>query len=161
VLRSKSLAKLLPMTCAAAGLFAAAAFADVAPQDVMIVDESEIPQALTDVAGDAVNGRVIAISRKKGNCLACHQMPVEEQLFHGEVGPALWGVGNNYNAAELRLRVVNYKTLNEDVLMPSFYVNSDDMHRVIKKFKGKTILSAQEVEDVIAYLLTLTEDQPE
>ncbi|MDA9009007.1 sulfur oxidation c-type cytochrome SoxX, partial [Alphaproteobacteria bacterium] len=116
---------------------------------------------LTDVAGDPVNGRKIAINRKQGNCLACHQMPVPEQSFHGEVAPTLWGVGNNYSAAELRLRVVDYKTLNEDVLMPSFYVNSDKMHRVIKKFQGKTILSAQEVEDVIAYLQTLTEDQPE
>jgi sulfur-oxidizing protein SoxX len=152
---------LLPLTCAAVGLYTAVAAADVAPEDVVIVDESEIPQALTDVAGDPVNGRAISINRKKGNCLACHQMPVPEQSFHGEVGPSLWGVGNIYSAAELRLRVVNYKALNEDVIMPAFYVNSDKLHRVIKKFQGKTILSAQEVEDVVAYLLTLTEDQPE
>jgi len=161
VLKQKSLAKLLPLTVAAAGFFATAAVADVAPSDVVIVDDNEIPQALTDTAGDAAKGRELAVNRKKGNCLACHVMPIDEHGFHGEVGPSLWGVGGNYSAAELRLRVVNYKVLNEDVIMPAFYVNSNKMHRVLKKFEDKTLLSAQEVEDIVAYLQTLTEEQPD
>ena len=95
-----------------------------------------------------------SINRKKGNCLACHQMPIPEQPFHGNIGPELVDVGANYSAGELRLRLVNSKVINEDTIMPAFYRN-DGYNRVLKKFKGKTILSAQEVEDIIAYLLTL------
>lgn len=117
-----------------------------------VVDDT-IPASLTGKAGDAANGKKIAINRKKGNCLACHAMPIPEQQFHGKTGPALDGIGSNQNAAELRMRMVDSKVINEDTMMPSFYKN--DQYRVLKKFQGKTILSAQEVEDVIAYLLTI------
>ena len=100
-------------------------------------------------------GRKIAINSKKGNCLACHVISeVKEQPFHGKIGPPLDGVASRYSAAEIRLRVVNPKVVNEDTIMPAFYRN-DGFVRVLKKFKGKTVLSAQEVEDVIAYMATL------
>lgn len=117
-----------------------------------IVDGT-IPASLTGKAGDAANGKKIAINRKKGNCLACHEMPIPEQQFHGKTGPALDGIGSNQNAAELRMRLVDSKVISADTMMPSFYKN--DQYRVLKKFQGKTILSAQEVEDVVAYLLTI------
>ena len=115
-----------------------------------------IPESLTGKPGDPAKGRQVAINRKLGNCLACHKMPIPEQQFHGEVGPDLNGVGSRYKVGELRLRVVNSKILNEGTIMPAFY-RSDGYHRVLKNFKGKTIISAQEVEDVIAYLVTLKE----
>lgn len=113
-----------------------------------------ISKSLTDKAGDAKNGRKLAINRKKGNCLACHAMPIPEQQFHGEVGPALNGVASRYSVAEMRLRIVDPKVLNEDTIMPAFYKDSG-FHRVHKKFKGKSVLAAQEVEDILAYLTTL------
>ena len=113
-----------------------------------------IPKLLTGKAGDAKKGRKTAIHRKKGNCLACHTMPAPEQADHGNIGPDLKGVGGRYNIAELRLRLVSAKVLNPDTIMPSFY-QSSGFHRVQKKWKGKTIISAQDVEDILAYLVTL------
>lgn len=106
---------------------------------------------LTDVKGDPAAGREIV--RKKGLCLSCHQMPIPEDADHGDVGPPLEGVGSRMQPAELRMRVVDAKIINPDTSMPSFY--KKDLHRVAKKFEGQTILTAQEVEDVVAYLATL------
>jgi len=119
-----------------------------------VVDDVSIPKSLTGEPGDAVRGREVAIDRKKGNCLACHKLPVPEQPFHGETGPDLAGIGGARSEGELRLRVVNPKVLNPDTMMPAFY-RTEGLHRVMKDFDGKTILSAQEVEDVVAYLMTL------
>ena len=80
---------------------------------------------------------------------------LDEEQFHGEVGPPLDGVGDVYSAAELRARIVNPKTDLPDTIMPSFYHLGGN--RVAEQFAGKTILTAQEVEDVVAYLLTLKE----
>ncbi len=117
-----------------------------------IVD-STIPASLTGKSGDPAKGRKLAINRKKGNCLACHIMPVPEQQFHGEIGPDLSGVASYLSEAEMRMRVVDPKVVNPDTIMPSFLKEAKT--RVLKKFKGKTILKAQEVEDIIAYLKTL------
>ena len=119
-----------------------------------VVDNESIPQSLTGKPGDPANGRKVAINRKQGNCLACHKMPIPEQQFHGEVGPDLSAVANSYSEGELRLRVVNPKIVNPDTFMPAFY-RPYGLHRVAKNFQGKTILTAQQVEDVIAYLQTL------
>ena len=117
-----------------------------------IVDET-IPVSLTGKSGDAANGRKIVIHRKKGNCLACHVMPIPEQQFHGKTGPDLNGAGGRFDEATLRMRLVDSKVIHANTMMPSFYKTGQ--HRVLKKFQGKTILSAQEVEDVVAYLMTL------
>jgi sulfur-oxidizing protein SoxX len=126
----------------------------VPPEAVKIVD-SEITESLTGTPGDPVNGKAVFTGRKAGNCLACHALEALAQThqFHGEVGPPLDGVGDTYTEAELRARVVNPKVDLPDTIMPSFYHVGGN--RVAKKFQGKTILSAQEVEDVVAYLLTL------
>ena len=119
-----------------------------------IVDEG-VPKAFTAEAGDADRGKKIYANRKKGNCLACHvTADLKDMPFHGLIGPPMDGVASRYSAAELRLRIANPKVLNEDTIMPAFYRN-DGFTRVLKKFKGKTVLSAQEVEDVIAYLMTM------
>lgn len=118
------------------------------------IKDDSIAASLTGKAGDPVNGRKVAIHRKKGNCLACHVMPAPEEQFHGKVAPDLTGVGSRYSEGRLRLQIVNPKVINDDTIMPAFY-RTDGMHRVMKKFDGKTIISAQEVEDVVAYLMTL------
>lgn len=108
--------------------------------------------ALTDRPGDPVNGRTLA--RTKGLCLACHTMPIPEEPDHGDVAPDLAGVGSRWQPAELRMRIVDPKVLNADTIMPSFY-KKEGLHRVAKNWEGQTILSAQEVEDMVAYLSML------
>lgn len=122
-----------------------------------VVDEG-VPKAFTAEAGNADRGKKIYANRKKGNCLACHvTSDLKDMPFHGEIGPPMDGVASRYSAAELRLRIANPKVLNDDTIMPAFYRN-DGFTRVLKKFQGKTVLSAQEVEDVIAYLMTMKDE---
>lgn len=122
-----------------------------------IVDETRIPEPLTGKPGDPDRGRETFINRKLGNCLGCHAVTaLEAEPFHGEVGPPLDGVADRYEEGELRLQVVNAKIVNPDTIMPGFYVNKG-LHRVAGDFQGKTILTAEEVEDIVAYLMTLKE----
>ncbi|MEM1419222.1 MAG: sulfur oxidation c-type cytochrome SoxX [Pseudomonadota bacterium] len=149
----------MALGAAVAALTVATALAGtVGPGDVEIVDDSAIPASLTGVAGDPVAGKDVFTGRKLGNCLACHQVSslMDEQQFHGEVAPPLDGVADRYSEGELRLQVVNSKVINEDTLMPAFY-RVEGLNRVNEKFEGKTILTAQQVEDVVAYLQTLKE----
>ncbi len=126
-----------------------------------IVNDNSIPASLTGTAGDAKAGRAIMINRKLGNCLACHSVSdMSEQQFHGKIGPLLDGVADRYSEGELRMLVVNSKQVNPDTFMPAFY-RTEGLHMVLKKFEGKTILSAQQVEDVVAYLATRKEPASE
>ena len=126
----------------------------IAPMKVSF-DEGAVEQSLTGTAGDPVNGRKVFANRKQGNCLACHMnADMPEESFHGEVGPMMDGVGDRWTAAELRGIVSNSKMMFEGTIMPAFYIDSG-YERPLDDFAGKSILTAQQVEDVVAYLLTL------
>lgn len=118
------------------------------------VNNFAIEAPLVDTPGDAVKGRKIAIQRNKGNCLTCHKMPIPEEADHGNTSPDLKGVASRWTEAQLRLRVVDSKQFNPITMMPAFY-KTEGLNRVRKKFVGKPILTAQEVEHVVAYLMTL------
>lgn len=134
----------------------AVVFAETAPSDVKF-EEGEVAMSLTGVAGDPAKGRDVAMNRKLGNCLACHMNEdMADQSFHGEVGPPLDGAADRWTEAQLRGIVTNSKMMFEDTIMPSFY-RVAGFNRTLDKFEGKTILDAQQVEDVVAYLLTLKE----
>lgn len=119
------------------------------------IEDYQIKKTLCGLKGNVKRGRKLVIERNKGNCLACHKMPIPEQDFHGELGPDLSGVGARYPAGMLRLQIVDEKKINPATIMPGFYVKPDTLHNVAEKFNGKTPLNAQEVEDIVAYLLTL------
>ncbi len=120
-----------------------------------IVDEQAIPQSLTGKPGDPDKGRKVFINRKLGNCLACHQVSaLADEPYHGNVGPSLDGVASRLSEGEMRLRIVDPKVVNPDTIMPAFF-RSTGLHDVLKKFQGKTILTAEQVEDVVAFLKTL------
>lgn len=152
--------KALPAALAGLALMTAsvATAGTVAPDSVPIED-MELKQSLTGTAGDALAGREAFADRKKGNCLACHaNTDLNEQLFHGEVGPVLDGVGDRWDEAQLRAIVVNSKDVfGEQTIMPGFYTMKVGIN-VAEDNQGQTILTAQEVEDVVAYLLTLKEN---
>jgi sulfur-oxidizing protein SoxX len=113
-----------------------------------------IPEPLTDQPGDPERGRRIVLDREGGDCTICHAMPLPQRQFHGTVGPPLDGIGSRSTAAELRLRIVDPKLINPQTMMPAYY-KVDGLHRVLDRYHGRPILSAQEVEDIVAYLLTL------
>ena len=146
------------LTLAAAALCAGittAAAKDIPPGDVKIVD-GKLAEAVSDTAPSAADGRKFFADRKLGNCLACHaNSDLSEQQFHGEVGPTLDGAGARWTPEELRAIVVNSKAVfGEQTVMPGFYsleVGKD----VAEKFQGKTILTAEQVESIVAYLATL------
>lgn len=129
----------------------------IAAEKMMVkytIKDDAIAKSLTGKPGDPKNGRKLAINRKLGNCLACHVMPIPEQTFHGLVGPDLNGVASRRSAGEIRLLIVNPKIVNPGTIMPAFY-RTEGFHRVMKKFQGKTMLSAEQVEDLVAYTMTL------
>ena len=141
---------------AVSALCATSAFAEIASGDVSFKDGA-VAVSLTGVPGDAASGRDTFKNRKLGNCLACHandDMP--EQQFHGEIAPPLSGVGDRWDEAELRGIVTNAKMMFEGTIMPAFYQDAGFV-RTLSTFEGKSILTAQQVEDVVAYLLTLKE----
>ena len=148
--------RVLTIIMAATVAFSTVLYAEtISPGNIKFGENGEVELALTGVAGDAASGRKLFMNRKKGNCLACHvNSEMAEQTFHGEVGPELDGVANRWGAAELRGILVNSKNMFEGTIMPAFYKDSG-YNRILKKFDGKTILSAQEVEDLLAYVMTL------
>ena len=158
------MAKLLRFAVATAtsGILATTALASEAaqpvPPDKVAIKDGELAESLTGKKGDPAAGRKWFVGRKLGNCLACHvNTETSDEQFHGEVGPPLDGVADRYDEAQLRAIVANSKAVfGEQTLMPGFYRVSG-MNRVADKFAGKTILSAQQVEDVVAYLMTLKE----
>jgi L-cysteine S-thiosulfotransferase len=113
-----------------------------------------IPKPLTDTPGDAARGRAIVANRTAGLCLLCHSGPIPEERFQGNLAPSLAGAGSRSTPAQLRLRIADAARLNPDTIMPSYF-RVDGLSRVAKNFQGKTILSAQQIEDVVAYLATL------
>ena len=138
-----------------AGTSMAFAASSVPPSDVKIVDNA-IKTSLTGAPGDVAAGRKYFANRKLGNCLACHaNAEMSEQLFHGQVGPKLDGVAERYSPAELRAILVNSKAVfGKETVMPGFYtleVGAD----VRKDLIGKTILTAEQIEGIVAYLSTL------
>ena len=113
-----------------------------------------LPPPLTATPGDPVAGKKIVLDRHVGLCLLCHSGPVPEERFQGNLAPDLAGAGARWNAAQLRLRLVNPQHFNPDSLMPAYY-RTDGLVRVSERWQGRPILDAQQIEDVIAWLLTL------
>ena len=133
-----------------AGLLAGQAGAQAVPY-VVVGDAIPTPLA---AAGDPQRGRALVASRQLGLCLLCHTGPIPEERFQGTLAPDLAGAGARYTAGQLRLRIADSRQVNPSTVMPAFHSVSG-MSRVGTAWAGKPILSAQQVEDVVAYLATL------
>ena len=112
-----------------------------------------IPQSLTGLPGDVTRGRALAVDRTS-TCILCHSGPFPEQKFQGDLAPGLGGAGSRWSEGQLRLRLVDGSRLNPATIMPSYY-RIDGLQRVSAAWRGKPILSAEQIEDIVAYLATL------
>lgn len=143
-----------------AGLLLAAvasgARADCASFD--IVDDG-IPSALGGEIGHPAAGRQVAADRQRGDCSICHRLPLPNRRFHGNVGPDLSAIGTRLTPAQIRLRVAANRHLNPESVMPD-YCRSSGRHRVASRYAEQPILSAQEIEDVVAWLSSLNGSEP-
>lgn len=117
------------------------------------VDGDAIPAPLSAHQADPLRGRDI-IAGRDANCLLCHAVPETGQRFMGNIAPPLSGIGARLSAAQLRLRVVDPSRLNPATVMPSYY-RVEGLNRVAADYRGKPVLSAEQIEDVVAYLQTL------
>ena len=105
-------------------------------------------------AGDDERGRQIVANRQVGLCLLCHAAPIPEERFQGDLAPDLKGVGARLSEAQIRARIVDPSKANPDTIMPAYY-KTDGLTRVAPAYQGKTILTAEQIDDVVAYLVTL------
>lgn len=113
-----------------------------------------IPEALTGQPGDAARGRALVADHRAGLCLLCHAAPLPGPQMQGTLAPPLHGVGARLSAAQLRLRVADQRLLNPETIMPAFH-RPPRAERVGSAWQGRPVLTAQQVEDVVAWLQTL------
>ena len=136
------------MRSAVAAIVAAACMLGVAhAQDAM-------PQSLTGTKGDPVRGRAIVANRQVGLCLLCHSGPFPDERFQGNLAPDLKGVGARLSEGQLRLRIVDSSRINPASIMPAYH-RTEGLVRVGPAWRGKPILTAEQIEDVVAFLMTL------
>jgi sulfur-oxidizing protein SoxX len=139
----------------AGALFAVPGFAAAQELRGYAVVGDAIPASLTNARGDAARGRALVLDRSS-TCILCHSGPFPEQKFQGDLAPDLSGSGKRWSEGQLRLRVVDASRLNAETIMPSYY-RIGGLNRVGQAWQGKSILSAEQIEDVLAYLVTLRE----
>ncbi|WP_373852241.1 sulfur oxidation c-type cytochrome SoxX [Bradyrhizobium sp.] len=149
------MARLALATLLAAALFAACTPAGAEePRPYTVVGDA-IPASLTGTKGDVTRGRALIVERSS-TCILCHSGPFPEQAFQGDLAPNLTGSGSRWSEGQLRLRLVDASHLNAATIMPSYY-RIDGLARVGASWRGKPILSAEQIEDIVAYLVTLRE----
>ena len=146
------LAVLLPMTTSLAS-------DEAEPKEEVYVDwqvdNYAIDKALGGLTGVAERGRAIVGDQSRGNCVACHQLPIVEVPFHGNLGPPLTGIASRQSVGMIRLHVVDQTRFNPETVMPGYYRRPAQLNRVARAVQGRTFLTAQQIEDVVAYLATL------
>ena len=118
------------------------------------VASDTLPTPLTGAPGDPAAGKKIVTDRQAGLCLLCHSGPFPEERFQGDLAPDLSGVGARLSAGQIRLRIVDASRLNPNTIMPPYF-RTDNLQRVAPAHRGKTVLTAHQIEDVVAFLTTL------
>ena len=113
-----------------------------------------IPRSLTGARGDPARGRAIVANRQVGLCLLCHRGPFPEERFQGDLAPDLRGAGARWSEGQLRLRIVDPSRVNPATIMPAYH-RTEGLVRVAPAWRGKPVLTAEQIEDVVAFLTTL------
>jgi L-cysteine S-thiosulfotransferase len=123
---------------------------------VYTIANDTIAASLTGTQGDATRGRAIVTDRQLGFCLLCHSGPFPDERFQGNLAPNLAGAGRRWTEGQLRLRIVDASRLNPSTIMPAYY-RVEGLERVAAAFRGRPILTPEQIEDVVAFLRTLRE----
>lgn len=147
----------VPGETAALLIWLAVATAPAASQEPLrpfTIESDAVHVPLSGERGDPARGRSIVGNRQVGLCLLCHSGPFPEERFQGTLAPDLSGAGARWTEGQLRLRMIDAQRLNGDTIMPSYY-RVDGLNRLPASLRGKPILTAQQIEDVVAYLMTL------
>src|SRR5262245_46731740 len=145
------------MRAAIAALLVIAGLGSEAPAEELQqyrIAGSAIPASLTGAPGDPARGRAIVLNRAVGLCLLCHSGPFPEERSQGDLATDLRGAGGRASEAMLRLRLVDPARINPATIMPAYY-KTDGLVRVAPAWRGKPVLSAAQIEDVVAFLMTL------
>jgi sulfur-oxidizing protein SoxX len=154
---ARSRPRLSPDAALAAMLLAPAGFAVAAEEGPLppyeVVGDA-IPASLTGAGGEPARGRAIVVDRRLGACLLCHRGPFPEEKFQGTLAPDLSGAGSRWSPGELRLRLVDATRLDPDTIMPAYY-RIEGLSQVAAAWRGKPILTAEQIEDVVTFLSTL------
>jgi sulfur-oxidizing protein SoxX len=129
------------------------AYAEGHAEGFRIVGDA-VPTSLTGSPGDPMRGRKIVADRQVGLCLLCHNGPFPEERFQGTIGPDLAGTGARLSEGQIRLRIMDPGRVRSGTIMPAYF-RTDGLTRVAPSFRGKTVLSAEQIEDVVAFLVTL------
>ena len=130
------------------------AYADANAVSGAVVGDA-IAASLTGQPGDVAKGRALVANRQLGLCLLCHAGPLPEERFQGNLAPDLAGAGSRWSEGQLRLRLVDARRLNPDSIMPAYF-QTEGLSRVAPALRGQPLLNAQQIEDVVAFLRTLT-----
>ena len=138
----------------AAALLLVATAARAQDLPVYEIQADSIPRSLTGKPGDAERGKAIAGNRQAGLCILCHSGPFADQRFQGNLAPDMRGAGTRWNEGQLRLRIVDASQFNPDTIMPSYF-RTKGLVRVPSHLAGKTILNAEQIEDIVAWLASL------
>lgn len=118
--------------------------------------QDAIQHSLTGLKGDPMRGRAIVANRQVGLCLLCHSGPFPQERFQGDLAPDLQGAGRRLSEGQLRLRIADSSRVNPATIMPAYY-RTEGLTRVAQQFRGKPLLTAEQIEDVVAFLQTLTD----
>ena len=151
------ISRLLAAFICVAGMPACTDARDGLFSDAMLMDDA-IPEPILGKQGRADIGAQIFEARESGHCVLCHQVSSSTSLFQGNLGPNLDTVGDRLSAGQIRLRLVDYQRVRPGTVMPSYY-RIKDLYQVGTDFEGQPILTAQEIEDLVAYLTQLRETE--
>jgi L-cysteine S-thiosulfotransferase len=138
----------------AIGVFYGIAIAQAETLRTFMIAGDAIPEPLTGQRGSPEHGREVVVSRLLGNCLLCHRMPIPEEQFQGNIGPDLSGVAGRLSEGQIRLRIVDESQLSPATVMPPYY-RVEGLRRVMSAYSGKPVLTAEQVEDAVAFISTL------
>jgi sulfur-oxidizing protein SoxX len=139
-----------------AATIVAACCALAATSSAAASEDDAIPASLTGAKGDPARGRAVVTNRQVGLCLLCHSGPFPEERFQGNLAPDLTGTGKRWSEGQLRLRIVDSSRINPATIMPAYH-RTEGLVRVAPAWRGKPVLSAEQIEDVVAFLTTLRE----